>query len=118
MDRVDRREQYAGKTGKPDRDRGERHHVGRQRDAERTDHVGVLYARTHHMSEGGAVQQHPERRDAQHGDCQQGNTVARGDEVADDHLPAQPDGDRAGEWQRAEDHPQRLLGNRGEAEGQ
>ena len=82
----DRREQHAGKPGQADAERRNRGHVGRERNAERADDVGILHARAHDPAECGAVDDEPGRRHRDRGDEQDEEPIARVDEVAAD-LP-------------------------------
>ena len=61
VDAGDRRKQHAGKAGKPHAERGNCRHIGRKRDAERTDDIGVLHTRPHHATECGAINDEPRR---------------------------------------------------------
>lgn len=63
MDGEDRRQHHAGEPANPYRE-GHRRHVRLERDAERTRHVRVLHAGTHHAAERGLLQKQPKPRDA------------------------------------------------------
>ena len=68
MHACDRGEEHAGKPRQSDTERGDRRHVGRERDAERADHVWVLHARAHDPAESGLIHDEPRRADRSHGD--------------------------------------------------
>ena len=107
-----------GKAGKADADRGDRHHVGLERDAERADHLGILHAGAHHAAERRAVDQEPGERDGDRRDHQHHQAVLRIDEVAEEQLAAQEVGHRVRQRRGAEDHAQALLGHHREPEGE
>src|SRR5215475_2559296 len=114
----DRRQQHAGKAGEADPEGGNRRHVGRQRDAERADHVGILHAGPHHPAERGAIDDEPRRRHGGGGNRQDHQPIARVDEVADQDLAAQFRRDRERQRRGAEHDAQALLDHHGEAEGE
>ena len=114
----DRRQQHAGKTGEPDAERRDRRHIGRERDAERADDVGILHAGPHHPAERRAVDDEPGRRHGRDRDGEDDEAIARIDEVADEDLAAQLRRDRERQRRGAEHDAQALLDHHREPEGQ
>ena len=114
----DRREQNTGKSGKPYAERRDCGHIGRKRNAERTDDVGVLHARSHHAAEGRSINDEPGGRNGRDRYPENEKAIARIDEVADEHLTAQFRRDRKRKRRGAEHDAQSLLDDHRQPEGQ
>src|SRR6202162_6689299 len=85
----DWRQHHAGKSGESYGEPGEARNIGRKRDAERADDIGVLHARPYHTAECSPIYNEPGCGCGCDRYAENDEAIARVNKIANEYLAAQ-----------------------------